>query len=412
MTTPGITAPDGSFVLGGRFGQDITEDSAKATMSGGVATAYTNAGEVHKTNVLDPISNLLGAVGDVANQIEQAIVNALKSLAQLMSNVPIVGNVLSDIIQNIANGLNQVFNSANSAVNNLVTVAQGITGNITGSTQSGNAGSVGNAVAILNDTVQSGTQPPQTVIVTSTQSVPIPTGCRTVVMNIFGAAGGGGRGSTSFGSGFPAGGGGIGGWAKDISLPASAMTSTLTCNVGVGGSGGTSDGQAGGTGGTSSVASSSGSVVYAQATGGTGGVTWNIAIPTDPSVFDGTPGTGNGVSQVPGRTGGHGGLYSSGGSTPVATAGANGLNVNGGAAGAPNGGTGGNGIDDTSTLIPGNGGSGGGGGGGPSTGNAGAGGHGGHPAGAGGGGGGFYTLGSNGNGGAGADGEIWLTFVF
>lgn len=34
MTTPGGSAPDGAYVLGGRYGQDITEESAHAIMRG------------------------------------------------------------------------------------------------------------------------------------------------------------------------------------------------------------------------------------------------------------------------------------------------------------------------------------------------------------------------------------------
>ncbi|MBO0878930.1 MAG: hypothetical protein J2P17_00785 [Mycobacterium sp.] len=306
----------------------------------------------------------------------------------------------------------QLRQDATDAVNNSVTIANGVNSNITGATPSTNPADVGNSVAVLNNTVQSSSQPPQTTIVTATQNVSIPTGCRTVSMQIFGAGGGGARGQVGGGSGTQGGGGGVGGWNKDVSLPTYAMTSTLHVVIGTKGIGGTADSTPGTAGGTSYVASADGTTIYAQATGGGGGQPFTSVNPTDPTVFNGTAGSGNGVAQLPGKIGGHGGCYQSGGIAAAATAGAGGLNVPGGAAGAAGAGTGGNGTDDTSTLLPGNGGSGGGGGGANTTGNAGNAGHGGHPGGAGGGGGAFYTFGSNGNGGDGADGEIWLTFVF
>ncbi|WP_155291653.1 glycine-rich domain-containing protein [Rhodococcoides fascians] len=43
MTTPGGSSPDGAFVLGGRFGQDITEASARATMRGDKLKGFERA---------------------------------------------------------------------------------------------------------------------------------------------------------------------------------------------------------------------------------------------------------------------------------------------------------------------------------------------------------------------------------
>jgi hypothetical protein len=304
---------------------------------------------------------------------------------------------------------NQLRQDATDAVNNAIAISQGVTGNITGSTQSGNASDVGTSVAILNNTVQSSSQPPQTVIITATQDVTVPTGCRTVVMNIFGGSGGGARGAVVSGSGLAGGAGGVGGWQKDLSLPTYSLTSTLHCVVGTKGIGATTDGTAGTDGGTSYVANAAGTTIYAQATGGKGGKPMMSGSSSpDFSTLNGAPGSGNGISSLPGTTGGHGGIYN----LVAAAAGANGLNVSGGNAGSTGGGNGTAGSDDNSTLIPGNGGSGGGGGAAGSSGNAGNGAHGGHPAGAGGGGGAFYTFGQNGSGGDGADGEIWLTFVF
>ncbi|CAM4322101.1 hypothetical protein NONI108955_20720 [Nocardia ninae] len=43
MTTPGGSAPDGAWVVGGRYGSDITKDSAKAIISGGMLAPYKGA---------------------------------------------------------------------------------------------------------------------------------------------------------------------------------------------------------------------------------------------------------------------------------------------------------------------------------------------------------------------------------
>lgn len=300
---------------------------------------------------------------------------------------------------------------ATNAVNSAVTISQGVTGNITGSSTSSNASDVGNSVAILNATVQSSSQPPQTVIVTSTQDVNIPTGCRTVVFNVFAGGGGGARGIVSGGSGAPGGGGGVGGWQKDIAIAASSLPATLHCVVGTGGAGATTDNTPGGTGGTSKVTNTAGTTTYVQATGGAGGQPVSATATSNFDSYNGAPGTGNGIGTLNGQThGGYGGWY--GNNTP-AEAGANGSSVSGGAGGgASNGTDGGNGQDDTSTLTPGMAGSGGGGGASGTSGSGHNGGNGGHPSGAGGGGGQFWTFGNNGSGGNGADGEIWLKFVF
>ncbi|OXR46680.1 hypothetical protein B7C42_01655 [Nocardia cerradoensis] len=353
------------------------KDLLIANVASAVASVDINIFGIH----LQPFAFLQQWADDLVNQANQAIADA--SAAQIAAD------------------------TANSGVS---TVASGVTANITGSSSSSNPADVGNSIGILNNTVQSSSQPPQTVIVTTTQDVPIPTGCRTVVMNVFGPSGGGARGGNSGGSGLAGGPSGIGGWQKDISMQASVMTSTLHCVIGTKGLGATSDTTAGADGnGSSYVASADGSVKYCEATAGKGGKPMTTASSSpDWSSLTGAAGSGNGVQTVPGKSGGHGGIRN----LFNATDGANGLNVSGGTAGASAGSAGGNGSDDTSTLTPGNGGSGGGGAPGGATGNAGKGGNGGHPGGAAGGGGAFYAVGSNGNGGDGADGEIWLKFVF
>lgn len=56
MTTPNLSnPPDGSFVLGSAYGQDITEASAKAIMSGGTLGSFTNVQNAVNSEIKDPI---------------------------------------------------------------------------------------------------------------------------------------------------------------------------------------------------------------------------------------------------------------------------------------------------------------------------------------------------------------------
>jgi hypothetical protein len=376
--------------------KDMTQASAMSIMTTSTVSTYTNTGSM--------TTSFVKAAGD----------QGMADLCEAIAGIQVFGIKPFAFMQAWADQLHadaqEALATGAQAMTNTNTIANGVTANITGSVASNNPSDVGTSVGILNNTVQASSQPPQTVIVTSSQTVSLPTGTRTVVMNVFGAGGGGGRGNSVSGSGLAAGGGGVGGWQKDISLPAYSLTSTLTCHVGTKGLGGGTDNYSGSDGGTSYVADAAGTTIYVQATGGGGGHPMSSGSSNpDFGPLTGSPGSGNGVSQLPGTSGGHGGIYN----LVVATAGAGGINVGGGgAAGAAGGGNGGTGATDTSSLTPGNGGSGGGGGPAGSSGNAGNGGNGGHPGGAGGGGGAFYSFGSNGNGGDGADGEIWLTFVF
>jgi len=333
------------------------------------------------------------------------IVSMLHMLADALSMVPFVGTSLEDLVDNIADGINKTY------VNTQV-ISTGITANVTGSTASDKPADVSSAVAILNATVQSSSQPPQTVIVTSTQNVDIPTGCRTVVANVFGAGAGGARGPSVGGAGAAGGGGGIGGWQKDVPLLASSLPATLRCVIGTHGTGATSDNKAGTDGGTSAITNVAGTTTYLQATGGKGGkpIPQNTSGASAFAAYNGDPGSGAGVASLNGTSGGYGG-----GGTGQAVTGQNGAagsSVAGGTGGTSEGQAGGDGEDETSTLIPGMGGSGGGGNHAAQFGSAGKGGKGGYPGGGGGGGGMFYISGTNGNGGDGNDGEIWLTFVF
>ena len=71
MTTPGGSAPDGAYVVGGRYGQDVTEASAKAIMTGKTKTAFSNAQDQHKINVGNPLTSLFGSVSTLFGKVEE-----------------------------------------------------------------------------------------------------------------------------------------------------------------------------------------------------------------------------------------------------------------------------------------------------------------------------------------------------
>lgn len=84
MTTPGITAPDGSFVLGGRFGQDITQQSALATMSGDTVDTYTNVQNSVQTQVTNVISGQSVVLSNHENRI--TVLESGDQIAEYNSN--------------------------------------------------------------------------------------------------------------------------------------------------------------------------------------------------------------------------------------------------------------------------------------------------------------------------------------
>lgn len=69
MTTPGAPRPDGAFVLGTAYGSDLTETSAKQIMKGGTVSSFTNAQNVHNTQVKAPIGAVSGEVTAQAGSI-------------------------------------------------------------------------------------------------------------------------------------------------------------------------------------------------------------------------------------------------------------------------------------------------------------------------------------------------------
>ena len=71
MTTPNGSAPDGAYVVGGQYGQDITEASAKAIMTGKTKTAFGNAQDQHRINVGNPLTSLFGSIGDLFDRNDE-----------------------------------------------------------------------------------------------------------------------------------------------------------------------------------------------------------------------------------------------------------------------------------------------------------------------------------------------------
>jgi hypothetical protein len=71
MTTPNGSAPDGAYVVGGQYGQDITEASAKAIMTGKTKTAFGNAQDQHRLNVGNPLSALFGITTGLNSEFQE-----------------------------------------------------------------------------------------------------------------------------------------------------------------------------------------------------------------------------------------------------------------------------------------------------------------------------------------------------
>jgi hypothetical protein len=78
VTTPNGSAPDGAYVVGGQYGQDITEASAKAIMTGKTKTAFGNAQNQHKINVGNPLTALFGLASGLRNDVDASTVNQIK----------------------------------------------------------------------------------------------------------------------------------------------------------------------------------------------------------------------------------------------------------------------------------------------------------------------------------------------
>lgn len=288
--------------------------------------------------------------------------------------------------------------TANTGVH---TIAAAVTGNITGAVTSTDPNHVGDAVALINETVQTLATPPSLTVLNVTTDIVKDPGAKSYTFDLMAPGAGGGKGPNASGTGGAAGGGGIGGW-HTVSILASALPSTFRIKIGPAGVGATSDNTAGTDAGNVAIMSTDETVIYAQATGGKGGRPVPSAS-TPSTTYNGKNGAGNQTwALIAGYfSGGLGGYRSYNGDAGYD--GSNGTSTAGGAGGSSSGGAGGPGESIT-TSEPGIGGS-GGGGGSRASGNGGAGGDGGTPGGGGGGAGGYYALGVNGtrggNGGAG-----------
>lgn len=252
-----------------------------------------------------------------------------------------------------------------------------------------------------------------------------PAGAKSVSLMMFGGGGGGASGAknASQAAARVGGGGGAGGGYFHVVVPSSALESTETVIVGVGGTAGgarNTDGAGitGGAGGNSQFANFR--ALGGVAGGGTGSGGAAVQASNNGGSASGTGSAGGGgvpssltVAFQPGGPGGGGGggILAGGQTTSAGGAGGrnNVLNLAGGINGTINN-PGGNGAAaPTNYPTPG---SGGGGGGASVTGNGGNGGAGGYPAAGGGGGGATETGAQSGAGGAGAAGMVIVTTYF
>ena len=76
MTAPNQPAPDGSFTLGSGFGQDITEDSAKATMTNGVIGSWSTAQDSHRTAYTERIDTNYAMILSTQGSADAAVTTA------------------------------------------------------------------------------------------------------------------------------------------------------------------------------------------------------------------------------------------------------------------------------------------------------------------------------------------------
>ncbi|MFE2994287.1 hypothetical protein ACFXG4_05055 [Nocardia sp. NPDC059246] len=74
MTTPGIPAPDGAFVVGGKYGSDLNKETTQQQLAAGTIAAYTRAQNAVGSQVREPIVLAKGAA-DVALTQAQAAAN-------------------------------------------------------------------------------------------------------------------------------------------------------------------------------------------------------------------------------------------------------------------------------------------------------------------------------------------------
>lgn len=111
MTTPNGSSPDGAYVVGSNFGQDITEASAKAIMTGKTKTAFSNAQDQHKINVGNPLTSLFGSVAtlftrntEVSNEIININAGQVQANTRLTKLEDITGTGVTTPIWSSAGG--------------------------------------------------------------------------------------------------------------------------------------------------------------------------------------------------------------------------------------------------------------------------------------------------------------------
>ncbi|MFC5789657.1 hypothetical protein ACFPPE_07290 [Agromyces tardus] len=144
MTTPGGGAPDGAYVIGGgeyRYGQNLTEESAKTVMKGGTIASFENAQNTHGTEVrsridgaYDAIAVVEGSAGLAVTQSEAAVNTA--NAAQVVSAAAFdaaaywetecvvataavtlgVNELLIGLVQNVPDGLNRLITDMHVAL--------------------------------------------------------------------------------------------------------------------------------------------------------------------------------------------------------------------------------------------------------------------------------------------------------
>lgn len=71
MTTPGISAPDGAYVVGSRYGQDVTAESAKALATGGARGAFGGAQNAFRFNIQSPLAEQIAITNSHEVEITQ-----------------------------------------------------------------------------------------------------------------------------------------------------------------------------------------------------------------------------------------------------------------------------------------------------------------------------------------------------
>ncbi|MFI5777040.1 hypothetical protein [Nocardia sp. NPDC051570] len=85
MTMPNQKPPSGAFVIGSRFGQDITEQSARATMTNGVKVSFGNSQNAHHTQYNEKIDSnyqiAMAAKGSADQAVSQSSGAANKAAA-------------------------------------------------------------------------------------------------------------------------------------------------------------------------------------------------------------------------------------------------------------------------------------------------------------------------------------------